>query len=69
MTQTTAAETRRDWGARIRQAREQQQLTQVVLADLAGIDQASISRVEAGAGSFDSYLRAAKALGLVLEVS
>jgi transcriptional regulator with XRE-family HTH domain len=69
MAQTTAARQRREWGSRIRDARQQAGLTQAELADLAGVDQASISRTEAGTGSFDTYIRAAKQLGLVLEVS
>lgn len=73
MTQGTAAGTaaavRKEWGTQLRQARERQGLTQAALADKLGIDQASVSRTEAGNGSFATAVRIAKALDVILEVA
>jgi transcriptional regulator with XRE-family HTH domain len=62
-----AAALRRQWGARLRAARHDKGLTQNALAELAEIDQANVSRVEAGRAGLDATLRVAHALGLTLE--
>lgn len=64
MTTATAATVRKEWGAALRREREQRGLTQAALAAEAGIDQASVSRVEAGAGRLDSYIAVASVLGV-----
>lgn len=69
MTEPTTAETRKELGATLRRKREERDLTQAALADLTNLDQASISRVEAGTGSFESTMRYAKALDVVIEVA
>jgi transcriptional regulator with XRE-family HTH domain len=69
MTPATAAATRKAWGDTLRGRRETSQLTQERLAEIAGIDQASVSRAEAGTGSLETYLRIAKALDVTLEVA
>lgn len=68
MTQTAdAAALRREWGARLRAARQDKGLTQNELAELAEIDQANVSRVEAGRAGLNAMLRVAAALGVTLE--
>ena len=73
MTQGTAAGTAaavlRAWGIQLRTARERQGITQAALAEQLGIDQASVSRTEAGNGSFETAVRIAKALDVVLGVT
>jgi transcriptional regulator with XRE-family HTH domain len=56
----------REWGQRIRTQRLALGLTQGQLGDLAGLDQAVISRAERGKGglSDDSKCRVAAALGM-----
>ena len=63
------AEQRKEWGALLRQAREQRELTQAALAQLSGLDQASVSRVEAGQGGLHATFQLAKTLGVTLEVA
>lgn len=67
MTPTAAAETRRTWGARLRA--ERGEATQEAIAAATGLDQASVSRAEAGAGSFETYIRLARHYGITLEVA
>lgn len=68
MTQTAdAAALRREWGARLRAARRDKGLTQNELAELAKIDQANVSRVEAGRAGIFATLQVASALGVTLE--
>ena len=56
---------RRIWGARIRNARVAQGLTQVDVAARAGISQNSVSRIERGDGcALDTQLARAAALGV-----
>lgn len=69
MNEASAAAQRKEWGAALRRRREERNLTQAAVAELTGIDQASVSRVEAGAGSLDSAIRLAATLGVTLEVS
>jgi transcriptional regulator with XRE-family HTH domain len=69
MTRGTAAAVRKEWGALLRQTREDKGLTQAALAEQLGIDQASVSRTESGNGSFDTAVRIAKALDVALEVA
>jgi transcriptional regulator with XRE-family HTH domain len=65
MTAGTAAETRKSWGARLRAERGTR--TQEEVAEAAGLDQASVSRAEAGGGSFETYIRLARHYGITLE--
>lgn len=44
-------------------------LTQAQLAELVGVDQATVSRTEAGEGGFESYLALAGALDVELKVA
>lgn len=61
----TAEATRRTWGETLRAERQRQGLTQEDLAARAGTDQATVSRIEAGANnSLDAVLKIAQALGL-----
>lgn len=60
---------RKEWGAVLRRERERASLTQAAVARLTGLDQASVSRVEAGIGSLESTLRCAQVLGVELGAS
>jgi transcriptional regulator with XRE-family HTH domain len=68
VTEATTAETRKELGRILRRKREERELSQAVLAQRTGLDQASISRVEAGTASFDSMMLCAKELGVVITV-
>jgi transcriptional regulator with XRE-family HTH domain len=61
---------RKQWGDALRSRREERGLTQEAVADLAGVDQGTVSRVEAGQIGFgNAYLRIANVLGVTFEVT
>jgi len=69
MSAEDAAAMRKEWGAALRRRREERQLTQDAVAELAGVDQASVSRAESGTGSVESIIRIAQKLDLVIAVT
>jgi len=54
------------WGERLRSERRERRLTQDKVAELAGLDTSTVSRVEAGTAGFAGYVAVAEALDVVL---
>lgn len=55
------------WGKELRLERVRQDLNQTQVADMSGLDQTTISYLERGRGSIESFEAAAKALGIALQ--
>ena len=57
-------------GKRLKQQRLQQNITQAILAERAGIGISTIARIESGqGGTLDNVIRMASALGLINELA
>lgn len=66
MAPTTAADVRRVWASAIAAQREAAQRSQAELAAAVGVDQKTISNIERGIGSLDTFVKVSTALGLDL---
>lgn len=55
------------WGKELRLERRQRDLNQADVAEMSGLDQTTISYLEQGKGSIQSFEAAARALGIALQ--
>jgi len=62
----TAEEAKKSWGARIAEARREAGRTQVDVAATLGVDQTTVSQVERGTGSLETFIAVAAEIGIEL---